>query len=78
MGIKQSYENWHKNPIHGHIHWTAFTATSLFLSLFLISQINLTYDTVQAAVTKSVITQNDITFVSNVHNDIAVSSNGMY
>src|SRR3989344_3426238 len=38
--LKESYNSWHENPHHPHLHWSAFVAVSLLMASFLIGQIN--------------------------------------
>ena len=68
MGLKQSYENWHNNPEHRHVHWGLLMVTALVVGNFLVGSINKTYlpqFTIQKieAAGRSVITESDITYL---------------
>ncbi len=42
--MKQSwYQQWHRHPLHSHIHWGSFVVISLFLTFFIINAINNAY-----------------------------------
>src|SRR3989344_1798062 len=71
MSLKKSYQDWHNHPKHSHAHWSSFIAISILVSLFIINQINLTYNpeysftvdkTEAASLTSAVLTPSDFVY----------------
>jgi len=64
MDLKQSYQSWHNHPKHSVVHWVAFLVVSVFVTHLLIQQIDITYNSAEAAgVSKSVLTANDFSYL---------------